>query len=138
MAAVNGQLAASGLVGALTSLFIEVGSKLIPDGNLKSIISVMAGMTASLVAFEILSWFAILRLKSHRKVMSSLIPSLQDLQSTIQGAITHQMALMKQNNATAADLKDVEKLLVSSAEDVARVLMEIQKRSIDIVRDINR
>jgi predicted PurR-regulated permease PerM len=138
MAAVNGQLAASGLVGALTSLFISAGNMVVPDGNLKSLISVMAGMTASVVAFEILSWIVVLRLVRQRKVLNSLIPRLQELQTTIQEGIAHQIELMKQHNATAASLREVEKALATSSENIARVLVEIQNRSLDIFRDVGR
>jgi hypothetical protein len=138
MAAVNGQLAASGLVGALTSIFIGAANQVIPDGSMKSVITVLAGLTASLVAFELLSWLVVLRLKRQRVVMNTLIPNLQDLQSTIQSGIQRQIELMREQNATAANLREIEKLLIASSEDVARALIEIQKRSIDIVRDVNR
>lgn len=72
MAHINGQMTASGLAGALASVFTASMNQFVPDSNLKAIISVLAGMTASAIVFEFLSWSALLKLPSNAEPSKSL------------------------------------------------------------------
>jgi uncharacterized protein YoxC len=137
MASVNAPLAASGFVGALTSVIVTGLGPLLPDGNLKSLIAVLAGMFAALISFEVMSWFVVWRLRATKRSLDSILPHFQRIEEQLQGVIERQVEAMRQQNAPAALLREIEKDRNELAASVARAMMEITRKSIEVVRSLN-
>ena len=137
MANVNAPLAASGFVGAFTSLIVGSADKIIPDGNLKSLIAVASGMFAALLAFEIMAWYVILRLRTTKSSLDKILPQFGTIQIQLQGVINHQVEIMKSQNASAKSIKDIETELNALSTAIVRAMIAINKKSIDIVSSLS-
>ena len=137
-AALDGQLAASGLVGALTALVVQMTRLVVPDGNLKSVIAITAWMFASLVAFEAMAWFVRLRLRWHRRAVEQLIPELEALQAKVDAGIARQLQVMKDHNAAKDQIKDAERKVIDCAAAIIDLLDDLKRKSLQISRDLER
>jgi hypothetical protein len=138
MSAANGQIAASGLMGALTSLFVGATEQILPGGHLKAVVSIMAGMTASVVTFEILSRIVLWRLVRQKQIIDTMIPSIKALQVTIGDAIVDQIRMIKEGKSDEKDLEELEVLLSKSRSDLAKALLAVQKKSFELVEELGK
>jgi predicted PurR-regulated permease PerM len=137
MASINAPLAASGFVGALTSGVVTGLDPLLPDGNLKSLVAVLAGMFAALISFEVMSWFVVWRLRATKRSLDSILPHFQRIEEQLQAVIERQVEAMRQQNAPAALLREIEKVRNEAAASVVRAMNEITRKSIEVVRSLN-
>jgi len=137
VASVNAPLATSGFVGALTSLIVGTTDRLIPDSNLKSLISVAAGMFAALLWFGIMSWFVVLRLRATKRSLDSILPQFEQIQAQLQIVIERQMEAMRQQNASQQQLRELDKERTDLSASIARAMIEITRKSLDVVRSLS-
>ncbi len=137
MASVSAPLATSGFVGALTSLIVSSADRVVPDSNLKSLISVASGMFAALLWFEIMSWFVVLRLRATKRSLDSILPQFAQIEAQLQTVIERQMEAMRQQNATQQQLRELDKERNDLAASIARAMIEITRKSLDVVRSLS-
>lgn len=137
MASDSKNVAVSGLAGAITSLVVSAA-----DGYLevpvtvKPALTIGAGILGSIITFEVISWFVVLRLKRLKKSLDQMIPAFENFRDNLQNSITKQVEIMKQNNASPRALKDIEEQLNISSRRVVDALIEIDRKGLEILRDI--
>jgi hypothetical protein len=138
MPAANRQMAASAFIGALTSVFVTAASTFVSDPTLRPIVSIMAGLTASIVVFEILSWLVVLRLILIKGTIKRIIPSIESIQEQVIEGLTKQKLIMSQSNASASSIREIEKMQLDGSIELARAITKLQTKSIDLIHEINK
>lgn len=138
MPAANGQMAASAFIGALTSVFVTAASTLISDPTLRPVVSIMAGLTASIVVFEILSWIVVLRLMLIKGTIKRIIPSIESIQEQVIGGLSRQKQIMTQSNASASNIREIEKMQLESSIELAKAIIKLQAKSIALIHEIDK
>jgi hypothetical protein len=137
MASDSKNVAVSGLAGAITSLIVSAadGYLTIP-ASIKPVVTIGAGIIGSIITFEVISWFVVFRLKRLKSSLDQMIPTFETFRDGLQTSITRQVDAMKQNNATQKALKDIEDQLNTSSRRVVDALIEIDRKGLEILRDI--
>jgi hypothetical protein len=136
MASDSKNIAVSGLAGAITSLIVGATSSLTQLGEMRPIVTIAAGILGSLITFEVVSWFVIVRLKRFKTSLDQMVPNFEKFRDGLQVAITKQVEMMKEQNASQKAIKDIEEQLNSASRRVVDVLIEIDRRGLEIFRDI--
>jgi hypothetical protein len=136
MASVNAPLATSGFVGAITSVIVGLADKIVPDSTVKALVAVGSGMVAALLSFEMMSWYVILRLRTTKGALDNIIPQFEKIQGQIQTAIERQVEIMKNQHASEKSLRDTERELNDLSGSIIKAMIEINKKSLDIIRSL--
>lgn len=69
-------------------------------------------------------------------MIGRLMPIIQAMQQQVIHGLTEQKALMQQNNAPAANLRAIEKMQIDSSEELARALIELQRKNLELIREV--
>lgn len=137
MASDSKNVAVSGLAGAITSLIVSAGDVYLGvPTSIKPVVTIGAGIIGSIVTFEIISWIVVIRLRRLKKSLDQMIPTFEIFREDLQNSISRQVQIMKQNNATQKALKDIEDQLNTSSRRVVDTLIEIDRKGLEILRDI--
>ena len=140
MASDSKNVAVSGLAGAITSLIVGATDGLtggmLASGSLKAVVTIGAGIIGAIITFEVLSWFVIFRLRRLKASLDQMVPNFERFRDNLQEAITRQVAIMKEQNVSQRALKDIEEQLNLSTRRVVDALIEIDRKGLDIFRDI--
>ena len=137
MGSMNGPLVTASLVGALTSTLSTVADGLLPDGNAKALVSVGIGMTASVIAFEVMARVSYFRLRQHHKAMMNLLGLVKKIQEESRPLVEHQISSLRALNASNNDVRKIEGELLAMSMRMAHLLVLIDKKSIKIIEDLN-
>jgi hypothetical protein len=137
VASINAPLAASGFVGAVTSLIVGSADKIIPSGDAKSLIAIASGMLAAIISFEVMSWFLLIRLKLTQRSLQRIIPQFETIQGQLNDAAIRQMAIMKNHNASQAAINTIEKEISDLSVSMAKAVLKIQQKSLGLLHDLD-
>ena len=135
--ALNGPMAASGFVGAITSLAVGYADKWMPVGDAKALLSIIVGMLAAVMAFEILAWYAVFRLRRTRAVLDRMIPQFERLLHDLQSVIDRQLVAMEGNDATKTSRDAIRREVNELSVAIIRAMIALQSKSLDLVKNIS-
>ena len=137
MASVNMPLAASGFVGAITSLIVGSTERILPSTDAKSLLAIGSGMLAAIIVFEIMSWFSIIRLNLTLRSLRRIMPQFETIQSQLNNSAIKQIEVMRSHNATAKSIQGIEGEITDLSVSMARAILKIQQKSIAILQQLD-
>ena len=136
MATSKQSLTGAGLVRAITSLMTNATERLIPDGNFKALISILAGMIATLLVFEVMSWYALQRIRAKRRQLENVLTELHAIRTQANDFMAQQIEAMKNFNASRQSIRTVETDMNAFLGTIASAVSRLNRKTSDIIDEL--